>query len=595
MAYLGKVPADVLVDPLVTSASLVDGTIITADIANDAVTAAKLAANSVDSSELIDGSIDNGHLAGSIAINKTLLAGGTGLTLSTNTLNVDAAQTQITSVGTLTSLATSGNVSLDNSGSLTRMTIENNTESNILFTLGGASKGQLYADSNGISIRSESSVPLLFKTNGNTTALTLGTDQSATFAGFLNDTKIYNHLKFVASDGTTVHGGIRGASNSVEIRTGASTTLACTFDGSQNATFEGDVTLGGDILLETTYTNLQIYKPSNSTGLVFASGASNSNSRNWGIYTNYSDWGHLDFRVSTARGDAVAHTTEVLSLKRDASAVFAGVVNATRDGSGFNSYIFNDNGAGEGLHIKVKGNDSGQTGRYLIKAEGYGSSGAFTNNFLVDTDGNATFAGTINTTGTTFNSTGHNYIFNSEYAMYFNVDSPGGTAERFIFGVGRTGTSGGAEWLNITNSISTFNTDLKISDDLYFNGTDNNAWVIGKTNGSGILRIQNFATLRVDGSINEISDKSLKENIKTFSNGLSKINQLRGVSYKRNDHEDKKVHLGLVAQEVEAIIPEIVSEDEDSGLKSVAYSNMIAVVIEAIKELSAEVEKLKGN
>ena len=101
MAYLGKVPADVLVDPLVTSASLVDGTIITADIANDAVTAAKLAANSVDSSELIDGSIDNGHLAGSIAINKTLLAGGTGLTLSTNTLNVDAAQTQITSVGTI--------------------------------------------------------------------------------------------------------------------------------------------------------------------------------------------------------------------------------------------------------------------------------------------------------------------------------------------------------------------------------------------------------------------------------------------------------------------------------------------------------------
>ena len=101
MAYIGKVPADVLVDPLVTSASLVDGTIITADIADDAVTSAKLAANSVDSSELINGSIDNDHLAGSIAINKTLLAGGTGLTLSTNTLNVDAAQTQITSVGTI--------------------------------------------------------------------------------------------------------------------------------------------------------------------------------------------------------------------------------------------------------------------------------------------------------------------------------------------------------------------------------------------------------------------------------------------------------------------------------------------------------------
>ena len=112
MGYIGKVPADVLIDPMVDSAAITDATIVTADIADDAVTSAKLAANSVDSSELIDGSIDNSHLAGSIAINKTLLAGGTGLTLSTNTLNVDAAQTQITSVGTLTSLTLGGNLDI---------------------------------------------------------------------------------------------------------------------------------------------------------------------------------------------------------------------------------------------------------------------------------------------------------------------------------------------------------------------------------------------------------------------------------------------------------------------------------------------------
>ena len=108
MAYIGKVPADVLIDPMVDSAAITDATIVTADIANDAVTSAKLAANSVDSSELIDGSVDNSHLAGSIAINKTNLTGGTGLTLSTDTLNVDAAQTQITSVGTLTSFRSTG-------------------------------------------------------------------------------------------------------------------------------------------------------------------------------------------------------------------------------------------------------------------------------------------------------------------------------------------------------------------------------------------------------------------------------------------------------------------------------------------------------
>ena len=121
MAYIGKVPADVLIDPMVDSAAITDATIVTADIADNAVTSAKLAANSVDSSELIDGSIDNAHLAGSIAINKTLLAGGTGLTLSTNTLNVDAAQTQITSVGTLTSFRSTG---IDDNADATAITID---------------------------------------------------------------------------------------------------------------------------------------------------------------------------------------------------------------------------------------------------------------------------------------------------------------------------------------------------------------------------------------------------------------------------------------------------------------------------------------
>ena len=85
----------------------------TGGITDNAITNAKMADNAIDSADYADGSIDNVHLAGSIAVSKTLLAGGTGLTLSTNTLNVDAAQTQITSVGTLSSLATSGKIFID--------------------------------------------------------------------------------------------------------------------------------------------------------------------------------------------------------------------------------------------------------------------------------------------------------------------------------------------------------------------------------------------------------------------------------------------------------------------------------------------------
>ena len=78
----------------------------TGGIADNAITNAKMADDAIDSSDYADGSIDNVHLAGSIAVSKTLLSAGAGLTLSTNSLSVDADQSgQITQVGTLTALS----------------------------------------------------------------------------------------------------------------------------------------------------------------------------------------------------------------------------------------------------------------------------------------------------------------------------------------------------------------------------------------------------------------------------------------------------------------------------------------------------------
>ena len=77
----------------------------TGGIADNAITNAKMADDAIDSADFVDGSIDNAHLAGSIAVSKTLLSAGAGLTLSTNSLAVDADQSgQITQVGTLTAL-----------------------------------------------------------------------------------------------------------------------------------------------------------------------------------------------------------------------------------------------------------------------------------------------------------------------------------------------------------------------------------------------------------------------------------------------------------------------------------------------------------
>lgn len=90
------------------------------------------------------------------------------------------------------------------------------------------------------------------------------------------------------------------------------------------------------------------------------------------------------------------------------------------------------------------------------------------------------------------------------------------------------------------------------------------------------------------GDITAYSDASLKEDIKTIDGGLEKVIALRGVTYKKDGHQS----LGVIAQEVESILPELV-QTHDDGLKSVAYGNIVSVLIEAIKELKEEVDTLK--
>jgi hypothetical protein len=111
---------------------------------------------------------------------------------------------------------------------------------------------------------------------------------------------------------------------------------------------------------------------------------------------------------------------------------------------------------------------------------------------------------------------------------------------------------------------------------------------IGDTTPSYKLDVD--GTIRATGDVIAYSDKRVKENIKTIDNSLEKVNQLRGVEFNKIG-EDKK-SIGVIAQEIENILPEVVRED-DKGMKSVAYGNITGILIEAIKELKSEVEELK--
>ena len=94
--------------------------------------------------------------------------------------------------------------------------------------------------------------------------------------------------------------------------------------------------------------------------------------------------------------------------------------------------------------------------------------------------------------------------------------------------------------------------------------------------------------LTASGNVTAFSDVTLKQDINTISDALNKVLNLRGVSYSRKDTKQKGI--GVVAQEIEQILPEVV---ENGEYKSVAYGNIVALLIEAIKDLNTQIKELK--
>jgi hypothetical protein len=87
------------------------------------------------------------------------------------------------------------------------------------------------------------------------------------------------------------------------------------------------------------------------------------------------------------------------------------------------------------------------------------------------------------------------------------------------------------------------------------------------------------------------SDRRLKKDIVAMSNALEKINALTGIYFTRKDDPTHKRHVGFIAQELERVFPDIVVTDGE-GMKSVKYDSIHVAILEAIKELDAELDSL---
>ena len=94
----------------------------------------------------------------------------------------------------------------------------------------------------------------------------------------------------------------------------------------------------------------------------------------------------------------------------------------------------------------------------------------------------------------------------------------------------------------------------------------------------------------VQGTLTQTSDVSLKKNIKPLENQLEKVLSLKPVSF--NWKVDNKSDIGLIAQDVEKVYPELVSTDKTTGLKSLEYSNLVAPLIESVKEQQDKIIEL---
>jgi hypothetical protein len=159
---------------------------------------------------------------------------------------------------------------------------------------------------------------------------------------------------------------------------------------------------------------------------------------------------------------------------------------------------------------------------------------------------------------------------------------------------GRLSTGGGTLTGNLTIENG--------SPTILFNDTDQadfavhcNNNLIGFTNNpvtQFLFSIDTAGNVTAKENVTAYSDERLKTDISTIDYALDKLKQLRGVTYRRK--ETLHPGMGVIAQEVRDVIPEVVHVGSD-GILSVAYGNLVGLLIEAVKELEARVEELEAR
>jgi len=405
------------------------------------------------------------------------------------------------------------------------------------------------------------------------------------------------------------------------------------------ATFEGDVTIDGETLL--------VNSPSTATDVaaIHFNGSTTTSARYANISKMYDSPYTMKMQASNSAGEAPlelwgSSDTMYLGFETSGNATFSGniAVGGTVDGRD----VATDGTKLDGIESSATADQTDAEIRAAVEAAT--DSNVFTDADHTKLNGIETGADVTDTT----NVTAAGALMDSELTDLAGVkgvtistlqEKPSEGAFANGDKTKLDGIEAGADVTDATNVASagaamltgaTFTGDINVgtlqittagnialddNDVIYF-GTGNDVEFF--TNGThmytdlnagiGNWYIRDGSTTRFtfddDGSftatanITAYSDRKLKDNLEVIPNALGKVSQLTGYTYDRIDMDGIR-QSGLIAQDVQEVLPEVIvnNVDPDSGEEtlSVAYGNMIGLLVEAIKELKVEVEELKGK
>jgi hypothetical protein len=149
-----------------------------------------------------------------------------------------------------------------------------------------------------------------------------------------------------------------------------------------------------------------------------------------------------------------------------------------------------------------------------------------------------------------------------------------------------TAAGGGGDGVTLANETASATTHYPT-----MTTTSSGSWTAGRVSTTKLFFTPSTGQLNAT-IFNSLSDERVKKDIVTIDEALNTVNNMRGVKF--NWKETSTPSIGLIAQEVEKLLPELVHTSENDE-KSVNYGGIVGVLVEAIKELSARIDKLEGK